>query len=119
MRKQNYGRIVNMVSLTARIGIPGTGYYAVSKTGLVGLTRVAAAENAAKGITVNAVAPGYVKTDMMMHYPEETLSGITAKIPVGRFAEPEEIADVVVFLAADSSSYITGAVVDVNGGIFI
>ena len=119
MRKQKYGRIVNIASVTGKIGISGTGYYGTAKTGLIGLTRIAAAENATKGITINAVAPGYVKTDLMMHYPEEILNGIIAKIPVGRFAEPEEIADVVVFLCSDSSSYITGAVLDVNGGFFI
>lgn len=116
MREQKYGRIVNVSSVTARTGVPGTGYYATAKTGLVGLTKIAAAENAAKGVTVNAVAPGYIKTSMMMNYPEEVLNGIIAKIPVGRLAEPEEIAEAVLFLAADSSSYITGSVLDINGG---
>lgn len=119
MRRQGYGRIVNMSSLTARMGISGTGYYATTKAGLIGLTKVTAAENATKGITCNALAPGYVKTDMMLKYPEEQLKALIAKIPAGRLAEPAEIAEAALFLAADSASYITGAVLDINGGFFI
>lgn len=119
MRGQGYGRIVNLSSLTARIGIFGTGYYATSKSGLIGLTKVTAVENATKGITCNALAPGYINTDMMNKYPAEQLKALIATIPVGRFAEPEEVADAALFLAADSSSYITGAVLDINGGSYI
>ncbi|MHB8072960.1 3-oxoacyl-ACP reductase FabG [Desulfosporosinus fructosivorans] len=119
MRKQGYGRIVNLSSLTARIGIFGTGYYATSKAGLIGLTKVTAVENVSKGITCNALAPGYINTDMMNKYPEEQLKALIATIPVGRFAEPEEVADAALFLASDSSAYITGAVLDINGGSFI
>lgn len=119
MRQQGYGRIVNVASVTARTGVAGTGYYATAKTGLIGLTKIAAAENASKGVTVNAVAPGYIKTSMMMNYPEDVIKGIISKIPVGRFAEPDEIAEAVVFLAADTSSYITGSVLDINGGFHI
>ena len=119
MRQNNFGRIVNISSLTARMGIFGTGYYATTKSGLIGLTKVTAVENTTKGITCNALAPGYIKTDMMMKYPEEQLQALVAKIPVGRLAEPSEIAEAAVFMAADSSSYITGAVLDINGGYFI
>ncbi|HBW34843.1 3-oxoacyl-ACP reductase FabG [Desulfosporosinus sp. BICA1-9] len=119
MRGQGYGRIVNLSSLTARIGIFGTGYYATSKSGLIGLTKVTAVENATKGITCNALAPGYINTDMMNKYPAEQLKALIATIPVGRFAEPEEVADAALFLASDSSAYITGAVLDINGGSFI
>lgn len=119
MRQQGYGRIVNMSSLTARMGIFGTGYYATTKAGLIGLTKVTAAENVSRGITCNALAPGYVKTDMMLKYPEEQLKALIAKIPVGRLAEPEEIADAALFFAADSSAYVTGAVLDINGGFLI
>lgn len=119
MRGQGYGRIVNLSSLTARIGILGTGYYATSKAGLIGLTKVTAVENATKGITCNALAPGYINTDMMNKYPEEQLNALKAKIPMGRFAEPSEVADAALFLASDASSYITGAVLDINGGSFI
>ncbi|MCO1600146.1 3-oxoacyl-ACP reductase FabG [Desulfosporosinus nitroreducens] len=119
MRLQGYGRIVNLSSLTARMGIFGTGYYATSKSGLIGLTKVTAVENATKGITCNALAPGYINTDMMNKYPEDQLKALIAKIPVGRFAEPEEVANAALFLASDSSAYITGAVLDINGGIFI
>ncbi len=119
MRMQGYGRIVNLSSLTARIGIFGTGYYATSKAGLIGLTKVTAVENVSKGITCNALAPGYINTDMMNKYPEEQLKALIASIPVGRFAEPKEVADAALFLASDSSAYITGAVLDINGGSFI
>jgi len=119
MRQNNYGRIVNISSLTARLGVSGTGYYASAKSGLIGLTKVTAVENMSKGITCNALAPGYIKTDMMMKYPEEQLQALIAKIPAGRLAEPAEISDVVVFVAADSASYMTGAVIDINGGYFI
>ncbi|KJR49110.1 3-oxoacyl-[acyl-carrier protein] reductase [Desulfosporosinus sp. I2] len=119
MRTQGYGRIVNLSSLTARIGIFGTGYYATSKAGLIGLTKVTAVENVSKGITCNALAPGYINTDMMNKYPEEQLKALIASIPVGRFAEPKEVADAALFLASDSSAYITGAVLDINGGSFI
>lgn len=119
MRQQGYGRIVNISSLTARMGIIGTGYYATTKAGLIGLTKVTAAENAGKGITCNALAPGYIKTEMMLKYPEEQLKALIAKIPAGRLAEPEEIADAALFFAADSSAYITGAVLDINGGFLI
>lgn len=119
MRQNNYGRIVNISSLTARMGIFGTGYYATTKSGLIGLTKVTAVENTSKGITCNALAPGYIKTEMMMKYPEEQLQALVAKIPAGRLAEPAEIAEAAVFMAADSSSYITGAVLDINGGYFI
>lgn len=119
MRAQGYGRIVNLSSLTARIGIFGTGYYATSKSGLIGLTKVTAVENATKGITCNALAPGYINTDMMNKYPAEQIKALIATIPVGRFAEPEEVADAALFLASDSSAYITGAVLDINGGSFI
>lgn len=119
MRAQGYGRIVNMSSLTARIGIFGTGYYATTKAGLIGLTKVTAVENATKGITCNALAPGYINTDMMNKYPAEQNAKLIATIPVGRFAEPTEVADAALFLASDASSYITGAVLDINGGSFI
>ena len=119
MRQNNYGRIVNISSLTARLGVSGTGYYASAKSGLIGLTKVTAVENMSKGITCNALAPGYIKTDMMMKYPEEQLQALIARIPAGRLAEPAEISDVVVFVAADSASYMTGAVIDINGGYFI
>jgi 3-oxoacyl-[acyl-carrier protein] reductase len=119
MRQNNYGRIVNISSLTARLGIFGTGYYASTKSGLIGLTKVTAVENISKGITCNALAPGYIKTDMMLKYPEEQLQALIDEIPAGRLAEPTEVADVVAFVAADSASYMTGAVIDINGGYFI
>lgn len=119
MRAAGYGRIVNMSSLTARVGVFGTGYYASTKAGLIGLTKVTAVENVSKGITANALAPGYINTDMMLKYPKEQLDALIAGIPMKRFAEPSEIADAALFLASDASAYITGAVLDINGGSFI
>ena len=119
MREQGYGRIVNLSSLTGRVGIFGTGYYGTSKTGLIGLTKITAIENVSKGITCNALAPGYVNTDMMNKYPEDQLKALIASIPMRRFAEPKELADAALFLASDASGYITGAVLDINGGSFI
>ncbi|QTE30195.1 SDR family NAD(P)-dependent oxidoreductase [Pengzhenrongella sicca] len=119
MRANGYGRIVNMSSLTARVGVFGTGYYASTKAGLIGLTKVTAVENVSKGITVNALAPGYINTDMMLKYPKEQLDALIATIPMKRFADPKEIADAALFLASDASAYITGAVLDINGGSFI
>jgi len=119
MRANGYGRIVNMSSLTARVGVFGTGYYASTKAGLIGLTKVTAVENVSKGITCNALAPGYINTDMMLKYPKEQLDALIASIPMKRFADPKEIADAALFLASDASAYITGAVLDINGGSFI
>ncbi|HWJ03019.1 MAG TPA: 3-oxoacyl-ACP reductase FabG [Verrucomicrobiae bacterium] len=117
MRREGFGRIVNLASVTGRTGVFGTGYYATSKAGLIGLTKVTAVENAAKGITVNALAPGYIKTDMMLKYPEEQLKAIIGKIPAGRLAEPEEIAEAALFLI--NAPYVNGAVLDINGGFYI
>ena len=119
MRANGYGRIVNMSSLTARVGVFGTGYYASTKAGRIGLTKVTAVENVSKGITCNALAPGYINTDMMLKYPKEQLDALIASIPMKRFADPKEIADAALFLASDASAYITGAVLDINGGSFI
>lgn len=118
MSKNNYGRIVNIASVVGRTGIMGTPYYAASKAGLIGLTKATAMEVARKGILVNAIAPGYIDTMMMASYKEEIIDSIVSKIPLGRFAKPEEIAKVIAFLVSDECTYMTGAVLDVNGGFW-
>jgi 3-oxoacyl-[acyl-carrier protein] reductase len=116
MRDRGWGRIVNIASIVAERGIIGTPYYASSKAGLIGLTKATAAEVARRGVTVNAVAPGYLETGMMLGYGTDQLASLRNTIPMGRFGKPEEIARVVAFLASDDASYITGAVIEATGG---
>jgi len=110
-----YGRIVNVVSLSGIKGLPGQANYSAAKAGVIGATKAIAQEVAKKGVTVNAVAPGFVRTDMTKEMNEKDLAGM---IPMGRFGNPEEVADVVAFLASQKSSYITGEVISVNGGLY-
>jgi 3-oxoacyl-[acyl-carrier protein] reductase len=110
-----YGRIVNVVSLSGLKGLPGQANYSAAKAAIIGATKAIAQEVAKKGVTVNAVAPGFVRTDMTKEMNEKELS---AMIPMGRFGKPEEIADTVAFLASPKASYITGAVISVNGGLY-
>jgi 3-oxoacyl-[acyl-carrier protein] reductase len=119
MKERQWGRIINIASYVGRTGVFGTPYYAASKAGLIGLTKEAAVELARYGVTVNALAPGYIATEMMLHYPEEQRAALTAKIPVGYWAKPEDIAYWVGVLASPRSHYMTGAVLDCNGGIYI
>ena len=128
MIERGTGRIVNISSIIGSTGNIGQANYAASKSGLFGLTKTLAREAAFQlqragklsedsiGVTVNAVAPGFIATEMLEHVPEKVLERITAQIPVGRLGQPDEIARVVHFLASDHSSFITGAVVNVNGG---
>lgn len=111
------GRIVNISSVVAQTGAFGQSNYAASKAGLIGFTRSCALELARKGITVNAICPGYIETGMLQQVPDAVRTDILKKIPVGRFGSPEEIASVVDFLIREGS-YITGQCIDVNGGIF-
>lgn len=119
MRDRGWGRIVNISSCVGRTGVFGTPYYAASKAGLIGFTREVAAEMAKKGVTVNALAPGYILTEMMLKYPQEQLDAITAKIPCGYWAQPEDIAYWVGVVASPRSHYMTGAVIDCNGGWYM
>lgn len=116
MRDKSFGRIINISSINGVKGQMGQANYSSAKAGILGFTKALAQETAAKGITVNAIAPGYVATDMVKAVPEEILKTIVAKIPVGRLGEPEEIARTVVFLAADDAGFITGSTLNVNGG---
>lgn len=111
------GRIINISSVVGETGNFGQANYAASKSGLFGLTKTLAIEYAAKGVTVNAITPGYIDTEMMRAIPEEIQKTLTAQIPVGRFGSPEEIARGVLFLAEDGAGYITGSVLSINGGL--
>jgi len=118
MTAQSYGRIINVSSMNGQIAGIGQANYSASKGGIIAFTRTAAMELAKSGITVNSVSPGYTDTDMFAKVPMEIQTQIKAKIPLGRFAQPEEIAKAVVFLAADGD-YITGQQINVNGGAFM
>ncbi len=116
MRARGFGRIVNIGSINGQAGQYGQVNYAAAKSGIHGFTKALAQEGAGKGITVNAVAPGYVETDMVRAVPANVLEKIVAKIPVGRLAQPEDIARGVLFLVADEAGFITGATLSINGG---
>lgn len=116
MRSKGFGRIINISSINAQSGQMGQTNYSAAKAGMLGFTKALALESAFKGITVNAIAPGYINTEMVAAVPEDVLKGIIAKIPVGRLGKPEEIARAVLFLAADDAGFITGETLSVNGG---
>lgn len=116
MREKGFGRIINISSINAQAGQVGQTNYSAAKAGILGFTKALARENAAKGITVNAVAPGYIKTDMTDAVPTSVIEAIVSQIPVKRLGHPEEVARVVVFLAADDAGFITGETISVNGG---
>jgi len=119
MLKNRWGRIINISSVVGRTGQAGQVNYASSKAGLIGLTRSLAREVASRGITVNAVAPGYIETPMSAVLDEKQRSAMMAQIPLGRAGTDLEIAQSVAFLASDAAGYITGHVLDVNGGMFM
>jgi len=116
MRERGFGRIVNIGSVNGQAGQYGQVNYAAAKSGIHGFTKALAKEGAAKGITVNAVAPGYVETDMVRAVPEEVLNKIIRTIPVGRLGTPEDIARSVLFLVDDQAGFITGSTLSINGG---
>jgi acetoacetyl-CoA reductase/3-oxoacyl-[acyl-carrier protein] reductase len=118
MTAQSYGRIINISSMNGQVGAIGQANYSASKGGIIAFTRTCAVELAKSGITVNTVSPGYTETDMFARVPNDIQTQIKAKIPLGRFAQPEEIAKAVIFLAADGD-YITGQQINVNGGAFM
>ena len=119
MMKQRAGRIVNMASVVGVMGNAGQANYVASKAGLIGLTKTAAKELAPRGITVNAVAPGFIDTPMTAGLPEKVKEAMLAQVPTGRFGQPEDVAETVAFLASEKASYITGQVVHVNGGMYM
>ena len=117
MMKNRYGRIINMASIIGAIGGPGQANYAASKGGMIAMTKSIAAEVGSRGITANAVAPGFIKTPMTDVLPEELKKTYLAQIPAGRFGEPEDIANACVFLASEEAGYINGQTSHVNGGM--
>lgn len=120
MMRQGYGRIINISSVTGQMGNIGQSNYAASKAGIIGLTKALALELARYGdITVNAIAPGLTRTEMTGRVPEKIIKRFIDRIPLGRMAEPEEIAHLAVFLASDKARYITGQVIAINGGLYM
>lgn len=117
MMKQKGGSIINMASVVGVMGNPGQANYVASKAGLIGLTKTTAKEFAKKGIRCNAVAPGFIKSDMTDKLPDDVKKQYLSGIPLERFGTPEDIADVVAFLASDQSKYVTGQVINVDGGL--
>jgi len=119
MMRKKTGRIVNLSSVVAESGNPGQAVYSASKAALIGLTKTLAKEYASRGITVNAVAPGFIATDMTSGLPEQAKDGIIAQTPAGRMGTAEEVAAAVVYLASDEAAYVTGQVIRVNGGMYV
>ncbi|HEX9645899.1 MAG TPA: acetoacetyl-CoA reductase [Alphaproteobacteria bacterium] len=119
MRQAGFGRIVNISSINGQAGQLGQANYAAAKSGMLGFTKALAQEGAAKGITVNAIAPGYIDTEMVQAVPAGVLEKIVARIPVGRLGKAEEIARAVLFLVADEAGFITGSTLSINGGQYM
>jgi len=119
MIRRRWGRIINLTSVTAQAGAPGQVNYVAAKAGLIGLTKALAIEVASRNITVNAVSPGFIDTPMTQPLPEERKQELLARIPLGRMGTDREVAWAVRFLASDEAAYITGHVLDVNGGLYL
>lgn len=119
MREKAFGRVINISSINGQKGQIGQVNYSAAKAGMIGLTKALALECASKGITVNAIAPGYINTDMVAAVSENVLQSIIAQIPVGRLGEPGEIAGIVNFLAGENAGFITGATISANGGQYV
>ena len=119
MLRQRAGRIINVSSVVGVSGNPGQANYVASKAGVIGLSKAVAQELASRGITVNAVAPGYIETDMTADLPDQAKEAMVSMIPLGRPGEPEDVAGVVAFLASDQAAYITGQTIHVSGGMYM
>ena len=117
MLKQKSGRIINISSVSGVLGNAGQANYCAAKAGVIGLTKSAARELASRGITVNAVAPGFIRTDMTECLSDSVKAAVTEQIPMKRFGETEDVANLVAFLASDAARYITGQVISVDGGM--
>ncbi len=119
MVKQRSGRIINITSVVGQTGNAGQANYCASKAGVIGLTKAAAQELAARGVTVNAIAPGFIETDMTETLPQDVREKYQERIPLGRLGSAENIADAVAYLASDQAGYVTGQVLGINGGMFM
>lgn len=119
MMKSRWGRIINISSVVGEMGNAGQINYAASKAGLLGITKASAKELASRNITVNAITPGFIVSDMTDRLPDEIKEEFKKQIPLGRFANPEEVADLVSFLSSNKTSYITGQVIGINGGMYM
>ncbi len=119
MRDQNFGRIINISSINGQKGQLGQTNYSAAKAGMIGFTKALALENAAKGVTVNAVCPGYIETDMTAEMNPDVIAAIVKQIPVSRMGKPSEIGGIVAFLCSDAAAYITGATLSANGGQYM
>ena len=119
MIRQRCGRIVNMSSVVGEMGNAGQSVYAATKAGILGFTKAMARELASRAITVNAIAPGFITTDMTQSLPEAARKEFAERIPLGRFGAPEEVAELALFLASDAAAYVTGQVVGINGGMYM
>jgi 3-oxoacyl-[acyl-carrier protein] reductase len=119
MLRQKWGRIINISSVVAEMGNAGQANYVASKAGLIGLTKAMAVEVASRNITVNAVAPGFIVSPMTDPLPQPTKDAMLARVPLGRMGRDEEVAAAIVFLASEEAGYITGHVLDVNGGLYM
>ena len=119
MLRQRWGRVINVGSVVGQSGNPGQANYAASKAGLIGFSKALAQEVAARGITVNVVAPGFIETDMTAAIGDNAREALAARIPAGRLGRPEDVAAAVCYLASEEASYITGQVIGVNGGMYM
>jgi 3-oxoacyl-[acyl-carrier protein] reductase len=119
MMKQRSGRIINLSSIAGIIGNPGQSNYAASKAGVIGMTKTLAKEIGSRGVTVNAIAPGFIETEMTENLPEEMKEAVSKQIPLARFGQAEDVANAVAFLASDMASYISGQVIHVDGGLVV
>jgi 3-oxoacyl-[acyl-carrier protein] reductase len=119
MMKQRSGRIVNLSSVVGQMGNAGQSNYSAAKAGIIGFTKSMARELASRGITVNAIAPGFIMTAMTAALPENVRQGFLGQIPMGKFGTPEDVAELAVYLASDGASYVTGQVIGINGGLYM
>lgn len=119
LAKSKYGRIINIASVSGMMGNPGQVNYSASKAGVIGLTRTVSKELASRNVTVNAVAPGFIATEMATALGDEVLEEIKQRTPLGRLGEPQDVADAVLFLASDAACFITGTVITVDGGLIV